>query len=292
MNKNIPSFFHVGYGRAASTWMQNKIFTNLSEVLLQDNSQEWYIKNAKSKSELKKHFIEKSNIKYLLSEESFTGNEFRDFYEIPEKLYWVNPNAKILIVIRSQFTVIQSYYYLYLKKGGILSFSDYLRIIIENKKFNYLELYNSYKNFFGKNVKILLFEDFLETPKLFVNEIIQWLELKNKFDINDYNKINKSPNYSNLILLKLLNKFLGISKIPRGYSPLLSYKYENKIKLRRRLLKIVSQLNYIFNLIFFKKKLKLSNYERDLLIENYGESNMFLFKKLNKKISSYHYPRN
>ena len=35
MNKNIPSFFHVGYGRAASTWMQNKIFTNLSEVLLQ-----------------------------------------------------------------------------------------------------------------------------------------------------------------------------------------------------------------------------------------------------------------
>ena len=87
---------------------------------------------------------------------------------------------------------------------------------------------------------------------MFVNEIIQWLELKNKFDINDYIKIIKSPNYSNLILLKLLNKFLGISKI-RGYSPLLSYKYENKIKLRRRLLKIVSPLNYIFNLIFFKK---------------------------------------
>ena len=87
MNKNIPSFFHVGYGRAASTWMQKKIFTNLSEVLLLDNSKEWYIKSTKSKSELKNHFVEKGNIKYLLSEESFTGNEFRDFYEIPEKLY-------------------------------------------------------------------------------------------------------------------------------------------------------------------------------------------------------------
>ena len=287
-----PNYFHVGYGRAASTWIQNKIFSNLDEVFLLDNSKEWLIKSAKSKVELRKFFKKKHNKKYLQSEESFTGNEFRDFYEIPEKLSWVNPNAKILIIIRSQFTIIQSYYYLYLKKGGILSFSDYFKIIIENKKFNYLELYNAYRNFFGKNVKVLLFEDFLKTPKLFVNEISQWLGLKNKFDINDYNKINKSPNYSNLILLKLLNKFLGISKIPRGYSPLLSYKYENKIKLRRRLLKIVSPLNYIFNLIFFKKKIKLSNYERDLLIENYGESNVFLFKRLNKKISSYHYPRN
>ena len=285
-----PNYFHVGYGRAASTWIQNKIFSNLDEVFLLDNSKEWLIKNAKSKAELRKFFKKKHNKKYLQSEESFTGNEFRDFYEIPEKLSWVNPNAKILIIIRSQFTIIQSYYYLYLKKGGILSFSDYFKIIIENKKFNYLELYNAYRNFFGKNVKILLFEDFLKTPKLFVNEISQWLGLKNKFDINDYKKINKSPNYSNLILLKLLNNFLGISKIPRGYRPFLSYKHENKIKLRRRLLKIASPLNYILNLIFFKKKIKLSNYEKDLLIENYGESNVFLFKKLNKKISSYHYP--
>ncbi len=285
-----PNYFHVGYGRAASTWIQNKIFSNLDEVFLLDNSKEWLIKSAKSKVELRKFFKKKHNKKYLQSEESFTGNEFRDFYEIPEKLSWVNPNAKILIIIRSQFTIIQSYYYLYLKKGGILSFSDYFKIIIENKKFNYLELYNAYRNFFGKNVKVLLFEDFLKTPKLFVNEISQWLGLKNKFDINDYKKINKSPNYSNLILLKLLNNFLGISKIPRGYSSLLSYKHENKIKLRRRLLKIASPLNYILNLIFFKKKIKLSNYEKDLLIENYGESNVFLFKKLNKKISSYHYP--
>ena len=80
-------------------------------------------------------------------------------------------------------------------------------------------------------LKYYYLKTLLQTPKLFVNEISQWLGLKNKFDINDYNKINKSPNYSNLILLKLLNKFWEYLKIPRGYSPFLSYKHENKINL-------------------------------------------------------------
>ena len=82
----------------------------------------------------------KSNSVVLESEEGLIGDEFRDHYELAKKIYWINPKAKILICIRSQYSIIKSFYYLYIKKGGIDSFEEYLETIINNKKFNSLNL--------------------------------------------------------------------------------------------------------------------------------------------------------
>ena len=55
--KNIrPDFFHIGYGRAASTFIQEKIFKKSSEINLLNNSQEWIIKSSYKKSDLANNY--------------------------------------------------------------------------------------------------------------------------------------------------------------------------------------------------------------------------------------------
>ena len=132
-------------------------------------------------------------------------------------MHWINPYSKVLIIIRSQFTIIKSYYYLYLKKGGTLSFGAYLKIIVENKKFDYWTLYNSYKRFFGKNIKIILFEDLIKNKQIFINEISDWLGMKKLVNTHSDQAVNQTPQSADLINLRLLNKLIGFSKFSRGH---------------------------------------------------------------------------
>ena len=94
---------------------------------------------------------------FLDTGEAFSGDMFKDNYNFPKYIYEINKNAKIILTVRSQFSIIPSIYSLYIKKGGQLSFDEYLKLIVKNQKFNFFRLYNEYLKFFKKKQILVLF---------------------------------------------------------------------------------------------------------------------------------------
>ena len=290
---NKPSHFHIGYGRSGSTWIQREIFKKNNKNINFIRSREWLIKRAKKSSDLKNAYPNfKSNSVVLESEEGLIGDEFRDHYELAKKIYWINPKAKILICIRSQYSIIKSFYYLYIKKGGIDSFEEYLETIINNKKFNYWKIYKTYVKKFGKkNIKIVFFEDLINEPNCFVTQINSWLGVKTidfKFDISR-NK-NQSYDYIYIEVLRILNIFLGISKLPRGNNDKVSNEFRKKIKLRKLLFSFLSII--IKPIKFFKlsKKLEFNNKFLKKIKKFYHANNNLIFQELCEKKNRKYYP--
>jgi hypothetical protein len=84
----------------------------------------------------------------------------------------LNPNAHIIISIRSQFTIMRSTYGLAVKNGYANRYSVFIDEAIESGLFDYSRLVNLYRNRFGRrNVTILLFEQMIADPNFAVRQI-------------------------------------------------------------------------------------------------------------------------
>ena len=88
---------------------------------------------------------------FLDTGEAFSGDMFKDNYNFPKYIYEINKNAKIILTVRSQFSIIPSIYSLYIKKGGQLSFDEYLKLIVKIKNLIFLDFIMNILNFLKKN---------------------------------------------------------------------------------------------------------------------------------------------
>ena len=147
-----PDFFHIGYPRTGTTFCK-VVFLNNVKI-------RFFLKKVRSlsftngKKEFKNNIYEdvsSSKVRnkiFLDTEEEFSGDMFRDNYQFPSHIYDINKNAKIIITVRSQYSILPSIYSLFIKKGGKLDFDEYIKIIVKNKKFDFNILYKEYLKFF------------------------------------------------------------------------------------------------------------------------------------------------
>lgn len=300
-NSENQIYFHIGYHRTGTTFLQKHILPQLvdSALLLlpgreNDHLRRYLIDQKWDKSNdtapLKK-ILQDSTKTVIFTGEGLSGDLYNDKLNMPERIYKIFPKAKILITLRSQYSIIPSMYeYVYLKAGGYVSYKKYLQEIIDNDKFNYQKIICEYKKVFGDSaVKIMLYEDLKNNQNAFIKNILQFMQLPVDVSIG-VDKSYRLTRYGSITIkgIRLINFFYSFydSSFIRSNTPIHPGKFYALLK------NILQKMDSIFNKINF---IKYKNYEdtlfyQKLILDHYKESNNKLSTKLKININSYNYP--
>ncbi|OUU23105.1 MAG: hypothetical protein CBB97_13885 [Candidatus Endolissoclinum sp. TMED37] len=128
-----------------------------------------------------------------------------------EKIKDFFPHAKIILVIRNQIDMIESFYREELTIGTQLSFNEYFEYLKKYYLFDifkYSKVIQMYFDCFGKNnVKVILFDDLVKKSVLYEFENF----LKCSFDESNvkFLKTNNSLSNNSLLLIKFISKFMS-----------------------------------------------------------------------------------
>jgi hypothetical protein len=303
ITNNLNIILHIGYHKTGTTFLQDKIFSNLSKQEVIFLGQPFFNKNFKNffqnlkdinELSFDNEFFKNSFIKLLdenypdykdkmiiVSLESLhSGFDWfgREVVYMSKKIQSVFPKAKIIIGMRTQATYVEAIYKEFIIHGGKISFqyflykSQYFKFILKDKLFyeKVVKLY--YKLYSKEQVFVYLQEQMKEDSSLLVNNILDFMEYKDKREF-DY-----SPHYEGLSkisteLIRYINILLVVdtneSIYIRGNSDLWTFKY----KLRRRLISLLRHIN---------KLLKLKGKYIGLEDENYINN---IYKASNKEFS-------
>lgn len=153
VNKEL--FFHVGLAKTGSTYLQNKFFHKLEGIK--------YIHT--SKFYKYERIISQSNEKRLLFSREFD----RQFFDETAKIANLYPNAKIIIVLRSNEQWIASQYRRYVKNGGSKDINEFIDItdnkgVWKNEEALFFPKLEFLKQHFKNLPLVLFFEDFKKNP--------------------------------------------------------------------------------------------------------------------------------
>ncbi len=261
-------YIHVGHHRTGATFLQEEVFPRYQSS------------------------------KKIFSDDTLCGRLFENGLDAVEYVYKSHPKAKILIVIRSQPSIINSAYKNYIKKGGVWNFQRYVKEILSRKKYDFYPLIKKYINYFGKkNCKVMIFEDLIQSPKDYVKTVVKFIGEKKILE-HDYSI--KKPAPSNLFnelfrYINIFTKILSLSGFDSLYVKILgkkkdipSFRFKNfcyrcGISIDDRIFKklgIGGKYSYGFKNVLPKIK------------ATYSLNNKKLSKLIGKDLALYKYPIN
>lgn len=200
--KKAKILIHIGYHKTSTTWLQKFLFNNteIGFVLPCRNSEILPILVFPHAFDFDPHACktyfqpvickaQDYGLIPVLSCEELSGNPHSGGYaskELADRLKTVFSDAKILIIIRDQVSMIISTYKQYVKVGGTSPLVNYLqppmcgrqRIpLFDWDHFKYHRLIKYYLELFGHSqVLVLPYEFFLNNPVKFISRIIQFCE--------------------------------------------------------------------------------------------------------------------
>ncbi|WP_282167889.1 sulfotransferase [Shewanella japonica] len=223
--------FHVGHHKTATTWLQDGLFSQHPQIcLLNDHKKPWnnpvlhYVVTESERSynyEHAKSLFQNSILMYrncgrrlLYSAERLSGHPMSggiDSYRTAKRLYSLCPDAKIIIGIRGQRTMLASIYTQLLKAGYCGSFSSLLSqdnwktpgFNLDYLKFD--KLVGLYISLFGASrIQVLFYEDLLIDKQAYLNSITNFMNI-DTFIPSNFDAINNSSANVNLISLATRN---------------------------------------------------------------------------------------
>ncbi len=178
---------HIGYPKTGTTLLQDQIFPQMLP------------------------YFEKMGLR-LESNEELSGDLFQDDPRLAKELRAINSQAKVIICIRSQFSILPSLYWSYIKAGGNREYVDYIYTSINNGKLFYFDLVEEYLESFGdENVRVLLYEDLVRDQANFVRQIMEFCGLAGeKLEISfPASRINARPIEMHILATRAINRLLG-----------------------------------------------------------------------------------
>lgn len=297
MKTKFKIFIHLGYPKTGTTYLQNYIFNNLTNVnyiginnkfdrdlyfirksILQDDDKQFQKKISFLRTIIKKKL--KKKMVNIYSDEHFlipTDKGYKRNIQRIKKLFLEFKNQiNIMIFIRKPSDLILSIYKETIKIKKLLKieyFNDFLDKIKKNKlsnndriflnHYNFLETKKIIKKELTKKIKIYNFDDFRKNQTLFTKKFLK----NNNFKINTISiqNINKNSTTSQTIIKKHSIDEIQNKKIylifARIFNKIFSIKFKYFIK------------DKIFLLLFGKKE--YVNLKNINIIDEY-------FRKLNK----------
>ena len=196
--KNLKElYFHVGLAKTGSTYLQNKFFHKLKGIKYIHTS-EFYKYN---------EIISSAKEEKLLFSREFDRQFFDETLKIAEKY----PDAKIIIVLRSNEKWIASQYRRYVKNGGSRSFKKFIDIEkdkgvwkIEDAffvpKLKFLETH------FANKPLILFYEEFKESPHKVFQKIADYTGTEYKKEEIDLKPKHKSYSDKQLLFVRNITR--------------------------------------------------------------------------------------
>ncbi|MDD3687638.1 MAG: sulfotransferase [Tenuifilaceae bacterium] len=281
-------FFHIGYPKTASTWLQEKLFPNLKKIQYIGNREtgrfffesDAFLFNPEDVYQHLKCYTEAS--RYLFSSELLSTPINYGWHNgtisktCADKIKITFPAAKILIFIRNQQSLAASAYQQYIKNGGTYSIKHFLY----NSHFscNHLlfdGLISYYDMLFGKeNVYIFFFEDFVKNPRGFVESFCNLFGFEVDVDTLDFNIVNRGLRVGFIPLIRFLNLFHAK---PVGRKRMV-LKLPKFVGIINRLIKPLNQFRIFGN--FAKYQNILDNKDIEYFRKTFAESNNKLARRV------------
>lgn len=208
-------YLHLGYGRTATTWLQNNIFPLVKGIAYlgktEDSFPEWLLEWSyldrflleKKKGLIVKKLDDLSVLeKVLISSEAFT--QTAGIVDQIERIKSVVDEAKIIIVLREPVSLVVSKYRRLVNAGffneGIEQYLDYSSTPFDlvRRKRLYLHDYvfplvieRLFSEFGQQNVLVIKYEYLVSDPCAFVSVVLRFLGVASPLDV-DYLPVNKS----------------------------------------------------------------------------------------------------
>lgn len=194
---------HVGYPKAASTWLQQTIFSDEKagfyapwgfpsgeaiEQFVLINSFKFSPKSTRQFFQPGLQEAEQKKLIPVLSQESLIGNQVRGCYwtkDVADRIYETFPEAKILTIVREQKAAIASSYRQYIRKGETGTLAQFLGVdkphqpgispicTIDRLEYDLPIAY--YQKLFGKdNVLVLPMELLKANPQELIQNVLKF----------------------------------------------------------------------------------------------------------------------
>lgn len=324
-------YFHIGYPKAASTFIQKNIFRGKKQInFINDIAWDDLLKFSQFLFWSKKKAFEdniKMYTKFLnnisddkvnaISHEGFTNfssNPNFNINEIFQRLKYVsqefNIKFKFIFVIRNQSEYIKSRYAqghgltgFYSVNKKFINFSEIRKYFFKQMRtneeietfnsFNYYRTFQSLKNIFNENPKILIFEDLKNKPRFFVEDLLKYMKLNNDLPLENIDfsirNIGKKTNSGEYFRKKNIyhKPYKGTLNIISSLIPFKSYFFKFFSRSIKDKIKILSYK--LDRILHWHDKIIFSNEEEIKIKEYYSLGNENLSKLINRNLKSLGY---
>jgi hypothetical protein len=244
---------HIGYHRTGTTWLQKCVFRNakagftfvaggktLRPAFIEVDHFRFDPEIARRKIEPGIRKAQARSLVPVLSAERLSGNPHfssHDSEAIAVRLAATFPDARVLVGIREQTSMLVSLYKQYVKRGGAVSFRRYAAAAPGRHgappfPFDHLEyhhLIGHYQNLFGAaNVLVLPYELLCVQPRAFLEQLGEFLGVL--ATSAESRKMNVSPSALSLSLKRHANRYVVRDKF--NPDPLIALDGSNEVLLR------------------------------------------------------------
>ena len=194
----VPILIHIGYAKAASTWIQTHLLGNenlgFGPLLSKSKVNLMLARPAPLEFDVGacrrffRRYLKRTNPNGnlpVISSETLSGSSRygnREQKEFADRIAGVFPKARILIILREQNSMLLAQYHQYLRRGGAWSLDHFLRPRINDlivtpyfhwERFTYHKPVSYYRQVFGaNNVLVLPVEMLWQSPGDFLDRIL------------------------------------------------------------------------------------------------------------------------
>lgn len=315
-NNEFSPLIHIGYPKAASTSIQ-AILAELKDSF-ETSYSDGKITFREVVDELSLWFVEKSdyefdaqecqkffqswlnpnkNLQAILFNERLAGHYYSGGYDtkkIASRIHSVWPNAKILIVVREQYSSVLSSYKHYIKKGGQKKFKDFvypkrspgLRIpFFQLDYYRYNDLINTYDSLFGQvNVLVLPSELLRSSPNIFFSMIYSHVGLiEDRLDYKAKYK-NVGLNDFEVVLTRSLNYFFRKKYLVDGPDHF-SLRHDIFERIFRKFINVLCSSALLRRLLKAKVEIDFAGLKKS----HFSDSNYLLQKRIGLSLKEFGY---
>ena len=219
-----PDIAHVGYHRTGTNFLQEEVFPRLGpQIFRPSQSGQQFFADAEAFDEAaaRKFYLGEqerngAGVPFLISHERLTGTAERDDLSVPGKLHRLNPEMKIIVVVRSQFGMLRSLYHLHVKRGGTERYADYVRRLVSARRCDYWVMVSRFVDCFGRErVLTLLYEDLASSPQDFLDELCAFIGAA-PLPASD-RVVNARSSDSALLVKRFMNEKLDAAGTPAAW---------------------------------------------------------------------------
>lgn len=259
---------HIGYHRTGTSFLQTELFTLIPGAAL-----------TMFADEAERIAADPALRLAILTDEGLSSDLERDKPEMADELFRRFPDARVLIGVRSQYTIMRGIYHLHVKDGGTEDYESFVAARCGGL-FNYDRMVDAYRSTFGaEKVFVLLQEDLSREPLASMAAVLQFAGIDPAIAAKVHNRQVK-PSAGDLTMRILRQRNRLIAPL-RQLSPALHY------KITRFGLPGSGFIDQTSGKTFRLPTERV----RDMICDAYSAGNALLFTSLRKNIADYDYPR-
>jgi hypothetical protein len=255
---------HIGYHRTGTSFLQTALFPLIPDSVFSQHL------NVVSSSETSRLTI--------VSNESLSSDLHPDKPELAAILARQLPNARILIGIRSQYSIMRGIYHLHIKGGGTEDYESFVKARC-GLLFDYAGMVDAYRAAFGvDNVFVLPHEDLSRDPLGSMAALLRFVGTDPGIAKRVVNvRVKPSAEDPTLALLRVRNRLIAplLRLWPRAHEKITAFGLPGARLLNSAI----------------GKGLRLpTNRVRPAIRNTYADGNARLFASLGLKVADYDYP--